>query len=76
MLNGRQLAQLGKEAYENSSMSVPAYFQDPESVVTRTNWMDEIFRTAVTQNYQINFSGGSEKSIITSRPVISTRKVF
>lgn len=61
MLNGQQLAQLGKEAYVNSSMSVPAYFQDPESVVTRTNWMDEIFRTAVTQNYQVNFSGGSEK---------------
>lgn len=61
MLNGAQLAQLGKEAYENADMPVPSYFQNPESVVTRTDWLDEIFRTAVTQNYQINYSGGSKK---------------
>ena len=61
MLDGAQLAQLGKEAYENAGMSVPAYFQDPKSVVTRTNWLDEIFRTAITQNYQVNFGGGSKK---------------
>lgn len=61
MLNGAQLAQLGKEAYENANMAVPAYFQNPESVETRTNWMNAIFRHAVTQNYQINYSGGSEK---------------
>ena len=61
MLDGAQLAQLGKEAYENAGMSVPAYYQDPKSVVTRTNWLDEIFRTAITQNYQVNFGGGSKK---------------
>lgn len=60
-LDGQQLAQLGKEAYENAGMPVPSYFQDPESVVTRTNWMDEILRTAITQNYQVNYSGGSKK---------------
>ena len=61
LLNGKQLAQLGKEAYENAGMPVPSYFENPESVVTRTNWMDEILRTAVTQNYQVNYSGGSKK---------------
>lgn len=60
-LDGEQLAQLGKEAYENAGMVVPAYFQDPRSVVTRTDWLDEIFRTAITQNYQVNFSGGTKK---------------
>lgn len=61
MLDGRQLAQLGKEAYENAGMAVPACYRDPESVVTRTDWLDEIFRTAVTQNYQVNFGGGTRK---------------
>lgn len=61
MLDGQQLAQLGKEAYENAGMSVPVNFQNPGSVVTRTDWMDEIFRTAITQNYQVNFGGGSQK---------------
>ncbi len=61
MLNGQQLAQMGKEAYQNANMAVPAYFQNPESVVTRTNWMDEILRTAITQSYQASFSGGTDK---------------
>lgn len=60
-LNGQQLAQLGKEAYENAGLPVPSYYENPESVVTRTNWMDEIFRTAITQNYQVNYGGGSKK---------------
>lgn len=60
LLNGAQLAQLGKEAYENANMPVPQYFQDPSSVVTQTNWLDEIFRTAITQNYQISYNGGAQ----------------
>lgn len=61
LLNGAQLAQLGKEAYENANMPVPKYFENPESVVTQTNWLDEIFRTAITQNYQVSYSGGAQK---------------
>lgn len=61
LLDASQLAQLGKEAYENAGLTVPAWCQDPASAVTQTNWLDEIFRTAVTQNYQVSFSGGSEK---------------
>ncbi len=61
MLDAQQLAQLGKEAYENAGMAVPAYFQDPASAVTRTDWMNEIFRNALTMNYQVNLSGGTDK---------------
>lgn len=61
MLDGPQLAQLGKEAYENAFLAVPSYFQDPSSAVTRTDWVGEMLRNAVTQNYQLNFSGGSQK---------------
>ncbi|HAO29096.1 MAG TPA: hypothetical protein DCQ68_18440, partial [Chryseobacterium indologenes] len=28
----------------------------------RTNWMNEIFRTGTIQEYNVNLSGGSEKS--------------
>ena len=61
MLNGQQLAELGKEAYENAGMTVPSYFKDPSSVETKTDWLDEIFRVAYTQNYQLNFNGGGKK---------------
>lgn len=29
--------------------------------VTRTDWLDEIFRTGMTQHYGISLSGGTEK---------------
>lgn len=61
LLDGAQLAQMGKEAYENAGMPVPSYYQNPESVVTQTNWLDEIFQTAITQNYQVSYSGGTQK---------------
>lgn len=60
LLDGPQLAQLMKEAYENAKLAVPAYCQDPASVVTRTDWLDEIFRTASTHNHQIRFTGSSK----------------
>lgn len=61
LLDGPQLAKLGNEAYANAGKSIPAYFQDPNSVQTKTNWMDEIFRTALTQNHQVSLSGGKDK---------------
>ena len=27
-----------------------------------TDWQDEVFRTGISQNYNLNFSGGSETS--------------
>ncbi|GHT43872.1 SusC/RagA family TonB-linked outer membrane protein [Bacteroidia bacterium] len=32
----------------------------PYGAVTRTNWVDEVFRTASTQHYALSLSGGSE----------------
>ena len=29
---------------------------------TRTDWMDEIFRTAVSTNHQLTISNGSDKA--------------
>ncbi len=42
----------------------PTFVLPPESSynqVTRTNWIDEIFRTGITQNYDIGARGGNEK---------------
>lgn len=38
---------------------VPAYYLNPDSWV-RTDWQDEIFRTALVQNYSLSISGGTE----------------
>lgn len=34
---------------------------DSYNQITRTNWIDEIFRTGITQNYDIGARGGSDK---------------
>ncbi|MEL0454683.1 TonB-dependent receptor [Flavobacteriaceae bacterium SZ-1-7] len=40
--------------------------RDPNSYIdaanANTNWQDEIYQTAITQNYNFGFSGGSEKT--------------
>lgn len=43
----------------------PDFYDDPAAVAkvgNGTNWQDEIFRTAPVQNYQLNVSGGNEKT--------------
>ncbi len=34
---------------------------NPDGQITRTDWVDEIFRTGVIQNYDIGISGGSDR---------------
>ncbi|WP_349786079.1 TonB-dependent receptor [Pedobacter sp. ASV1-7] len=46
----------------NVMYNLPAVFADPESLGVGTNWQNEIFRTAPMSNYQINFSGGNDKT--------------
>ncbi|WP_255502205.1 TonB-dependent receptor [Algoriphagus sp. AK58] len=41
---------------------LPEVFQNPESLGEGTNWQKEIFRTARMNNYQLNFSGGNDKT--------------
>lgn len=45
----------------NSPLSDYPY-PDPYGVETNTNWMDEITRTSMYQNYNVSLSGGSEKT--------------
>jgi TonB-linked SusC/RagA family outer membrane protein len=41
---------------------LPDVLQDPEALGEGTNWQKEIFRSALMSNYQLNFSGGNDKT--------------
>ncbi len=61
-LNAEEYCDLYTQVYQNSGQTVPALLSDPYFRTTRTNWMDEIFRTATNEDYSLMISGGSDKS--------------
>lgn len=66
VMNALNYAELVNEAYTNDGLS--PYYDDSEMQQIRqnpegTDWQDEIFRSAPTQNYQFTFSGGDQKMI-------------
>jgi TonB-linked SusC/RagA family outer membrane protein len=60
VLNSAQFAQELREINANGGVA-PPNFNDP-SLNNNTDWQDEVYRTASIQNYQLNISGGSEKT--------------
>ncbi len=63
-LNAQQYTDMYNIAYDNSGIPRLDYFdgtKNPDRLVQRTNWVDEIFRTGILQNYDIGMRGGSEK---------------
>ena len=65
MLNARQYCDVWDKAVGNSVNGSLPNLANPEvyagANVTRTDWLDEIFRTGMTQHYGISLSGGTEK---------------
>ena len=65
MLNARQYCDVWAKAVGNSVNGSLPNLANPEvyagADVTRTDWLDEIFRTGMTQHYGISLSGGTEK---------------
>ncbi len=64
-LNAQQRAEVAATAAKNGGTNIlPAFDADkyPDGQVTRTNWMDEVFRTGLLQDYNTAINGGSEKS--------------
>jgi len=64
-LNAEQRAMVAATAAKNgNSQILPAF--DPtkyaDGLITRTNWMDEIFRTGMLQDYNTSINGGNDKS--------------
>ncbi|QEM10938.1 SusC/RagA family TonB-linked outer membrane protein [Mucilaginibacter rubeus] len=64
-LNAADYADAINTAYDNAGKTrLPAFdgTVNPDSRVTRTNWTDALFRTGYVQDYNMNISGGTEKS--------------
>lgn len=64
-LNALERAQVAATAAKNGGTTLlPAFdaTKYPDGQVTRTNWMDEVFRKAMLQDYGVGINGGSEKS--------------
>jgi TonB-dependent starch-binding outer membrane protein SusC len=63
VLSADQYLMIRKEAYKNddityTALTAPDLFMDN---TINTNWGDELYRTALAQDYQLNFSGGSNE---------------
>lgn len=66
VMNAWEYAQLVNEAYTNDGLA--AVYSDAKMAELKenpkgTDWQDELFRTAPTQNYQLTFSGGDKKMV-------------
>lgn len=59
---GRSASDPNEVRLNNVMYRIPAATSDPASLGVGTDWQREIFRTALMQNYQVNFSGGTEKT--------------
>lgn len=67
MLNASEYATLKSEAYANADMPLDVNMESIFAEVLKnnsvgTNWQDEIFRTGISQNYNVNVSGGGKKN--------------
>jgi TonB-linked SusC/RagA family outer membrane protein len=60
LLNAQQFGELVNEAKINSGQ-LPVYV-NPQNLGNGTDWQEEIFRPATIQNYQLSFSGGTDKT--------------
>ena len=65
VMNAYDYGLLVNEAYTNDGL--PPYYDDEKMEELKANpegtdWQDEIFRHAMTQNYQLSFSGGDNKT--------------
>lgn len=64
VLNARQYIDLVKEMYTNAGKAgdLSAKILSNDVLVDRTDWQDATQKTGYFQEYNVNFSGGSEKS--------------
>lgn len=60
VLNAEEYAMLQNEAYKNAGLT--PVFADPASYGRGTDWMNEITQSAITQEYNVNFSKGADLS--------------
>lgn len=61
-LNAAQYAELSNDMMVNSGRNPNPEWANPSELGAGTDWMDELLRTGVMQNYTVSYSGGNEKS--------------
>ena len=65
LLNAQQWSETWQKAVDNATAATLPVTADPVQYpwgqTTRTNWLDEIFRTGTRKHASVNVSGGSEK---------------
>ena len=65
VMGAQEYAALVNEAYTNDKLTPPydaAKLAEIATLGRGTDWQDEVFRMGKTQNYQLTFSGGDEKT--------------
>lgn len=62
LLNASQFASLHNEMMTANGQPQNPAFEDPTSLGEGTDWMDALLQTGTTQNYSLNYSGGTEKT--------------
>lgn len=62
LLNAAQYAELSNDMMVNSGRNPNPERANPSELGAGTDWMDELLRTGVMQNYTVSYSGGNEKS--------------
>ncbi|PJJ58659.1 SusC/RagA family TonB-linked outer membrane protein [Hymenobacter chitinivorans] len=62
LLNARQFAEYYNEARANASTPLGPAYTDLNNLPANTDWQDEMYRKAAIQSYQLNVSGGTDKT--------------
>ena len=62
VLDAASLSLLKKERYVNDNIPVASEWNDPNNLVQRTDWQNELFGRGTTNNIDLSISGGSAKS--------------
>lgn len=62
LLNAAQYAELSNDMMVNSGRNPNPEWANPYELGAGTDWVDELLRTGVMQNYTVSYSGGKEKS--------------
>ncbi|MEH6681260.1 MAG: TonB-dependent receptor [Sediminicola sp.] len=62
LLNAMQFARIKNEAFINDGEEAPYTEQEIVALGEGTDWQEEVFRTAVLQNYNLSLSGGGDKT--------------
>lgn len=61
LLSAAQYAELSNEMMSNSGRNPNPAWANPSNLGNGTQWLDELLRTGIMQNYTVSYSGGSEK---------------